>query len=185
MSILDKYVDFVKGQLTFHQERAEQFKDNSYKHSKHLETAARFAALLDDLQIVGKQLDNRPESSPSIETPQKPKLYLTPEDIEGLPQTVMDELSISSSDQIEFAIATMLKEAPHGVLSLDQIIVKLYRATKEVHKRQTVTSRLYRMAQRNLVFNVPGKKGVYSVRQLMPGEIDRLFGEGAVTDSEE
>ncbi|MCG8369207.1 MAG: hypothetical protein MJA32_01705, partial [Proteobacteria bacterium] len=47
----------------------------------------------------------------------------------------------------------------------------------EVHKRQTVTSRMYRMAQRGLVSGVPGKKGVYTLAEQSepePTEYDLL-----------
>jgi hypothetical protein len=86
----------------------------------------------------------------------------------------MSELSVSSADKTEYAILNLMEKAG-GIMSLDQIIVGLYRTTQEIHKRQTTTSRLYRMAGKNLVFSVPNKKGVYSLEPISEEEAAKLL----------
>jgi hypothetical protein len=68
-----------------------------------------------------------------------------------------------------------------GFLSLDKIMVELYKRTREIHKRNTLTSRLYRMAQRGTIYNVPGKKGVYSTYEISEQDAKKMFGQD-VTD---
>ena len=63
-----------------------------------------------------------------------------------------------------------------GIASLDQILVGLYRNSGELWKRNTLTSKLYRMAQKGVVFQVPEKKGVYSTRRISEEDARRLFG---------
>jgi hypothetical protein len=63
-----------------------------------------------------------------------------------------------------------------GIASLDQIIFGLYKKTKEIVKRQAMTNRLYRMGQKELIWGVPGKKGVYSNRPISDQEAASLFG---------
>jgi hypothetical protein len=72
------------------------------------------------------------------------------EDIEGLPPELMQELSISDADRLEFTIVGIINEAG-GLMSLDKIIIGLYKKSGEIHKRSTLTSRLYRMIQKNLI----------------------------------
>jgi hypothetical protein len=64
-----------------------------------------------------------------------------------------------------------------GVLSLDKIMVELYRRTREIPKRTTITSRLYRMAQKGMIYNVPGKKGIYSTYEMTEQDAKKMFGQ--------
>jgi hypothetical protein len=170
MSILEKHLAFVNEQTAFHQKMAERFADNSFRQKLHNTTKEKFEALAKDLVEADKMLD-RPEQ---LAPPRLVRLSLTPEDLEGLPEELLSELSIDS-DKTEFAILSLIDESG-GVISLDQLLVGLFRKTKEVHKRQTLTSRLYRMAQNKLVFNVPNKKGVYSTRPLTEEEFLKILG---------
>jgi hypothetical protein len=136
-------------------------------------TAARFRALREDLEAASRELDQKGPTVIASFGPSNaaaaPPLTLAPDDIEGLPDELLKELSISASDRTEFAIQALLEEAG-GVLSLDRILVGLYKKLGEVHKRQSLISRLYRMGQRDLVFTVPGKKGVYALARLSDGQ---------------
>lgn len=181
-SSLDKYLSFVNTQSEFHKRQSENFGKNPYRKLKHSETAAMFDGLASflrqqDEKLKSNSAEHTSQTSATTVKPQQLRLSLTPDDIAGLPEELLAELSYSSTDRNEFAILTLLNEAPHKVLSLDQIIVGLYRTTGEVHKRQTVTSRLYRMGQKSLVFNVPGKKGVYSLNTMTREEAESLFGD--------
>lgn len=160
MDILDKHIKFVNEQIAFHDKRAAQFTGDRAK--MHQQTADQFRELLGVLKS--------PQNGPAV---QLHRLSLSPEDLEGLPQEQLDELSITSADKAEFSILALMEESG-GIMSLDQVIVGLYRQTGTIQKRQTVTSRLYRMAQKELLYNVPNKKGVYSVRRLTQEELAKL-----------
>jgi uncharacterized protein (DUF2384 family) len=177
MSILSEHFNFVNDQITFHLGRMEQFSDSSYRKSKHAETASMFRDLLDVMKKADELLETS-ERAIRDKRPKQLRLSLTPDDIDGLPDDLIDELSISGSDKVEFAILNVLEESG-GIASLDQIIVGLYRQTEEIHKRTAITNRLYRMVQKGIVFSAQGKKGVYSLRQLTENDLNELLGESS------
>ena len=154
MATLDELIEFVKEQVAFHSERASHFSANNFRRTKHLETAAK---LVDVQSFIESARD---KSKP----PEQLSFALTAADIEGLPDELMRELSVSSGDKAEFAILNLITEAG-GTLSLDQILVKYYRLTGEIVKRTAMTNRLYRMVQKGMLFGFPGKKGVYSTTE--------------------
>jgi len=169
MSILDKHYHFVNEQIEFHLQSAKRYGTNKYRSVKHLETAETFKSLFEDMRQASEKLEAQAKTS-EVATPQKQfRLSLTPEELEGLPEDLLNELS--GADRTEYLIINILEDSG-GVASLDRLLVEIYRRTNEVTKRNTLTSRLYRMAQKNLVHSVPGKKGVYSLQQLSKEEVD-------------
>ncbi len=89
-------------------------------------------------------------------------LEVTPKDLDGLPPELIAQLSISESDREEFQILNILQEHG-GAMSLDQLLIAIYRNSKEILDRTKLNQRLYRMASKDLLFPVPGRKGVYSI----------------------
>lgn len=178
--ILDKHITFVNEQLAFHKSRAAIYQAIPARQRKHQETADKFQSLSDDLESVKEQI----ASSASVRSPatKQLKLALTPDDLNGLPDELIGELSIASVDRVEVIILSMLDDAG-GMMTLDQILIGLYRKSGEVNKRQTITSRLYRMGQKNLIYSVPGKKGVYSLQRLSEEEAYKLFGRSLEEDA--
>lgn len=154
MASVDNYLRFVNEQIDFHKGRAEIYANSPKRQQKHLDTAKH----LTELALFLEELQRQKESHPAEVS--KAKITLTRSELEGLPKEVLDELSTSGTDTVGYAILDMMEQRG-GLMSLDQIIVGLYREFGEIHKRQSVTSRMYRMAQRGLVKNYPGKKGVY------------------------
>ncbi|MBI1330174.1 MAG: hypothetical protein GC166_09760 [Alphaproteobacteria bacterium] len=172
MSILQKHLAFVKDQVTFQTRMLDRFGSDSYRVKLHSESRQKFESLLADLESADKALDNA-QSRP-VPAQGQLRLTLSPEEIEGLPEDVLNELSISEGDKTEYAILSLIEDAG-GIISLDRLIVGLFRKTGEKIKRQTMTSRLYRMAQKDMVFSVPTKKGVYSNRAISEEEALKLF----------
>src|SRR5579884_3707990 len=175
MSILDKYVAFVKDSAAFQARRTEEFQTSSPTRAKrHRQTAETFEQMLVDFQLIEGELSSLREKlaasakaqelalQQSAPAPKQLKLSLTEEDIQGLPAELINELSLSAGDRAEFAILGILEES-NGISSLDRLLIGLYRKTGEIHKRKELISRLYRMVQKNLIYSVPGKKGVYSL----------------------
>ncbi len=172
---IEVFIAFLQEQIDFHKKMSERFAGdiNPYRSAKHKETAADFRDLRDFILSLEKNTQNvnRPTS--------RPLLTLSPEDIEGLPEEQIEHLSITSSDKAEFSILAML-EASGGIMSLDQIIVGLYRETEEIQKRNLVTARLYRMAQKGMIHSVPTKKGVYSLEKITEEEAEAIFKGGSM-----
>ena len=174
MSILEKHIPFVNKQIAFQGKMAQKFKDDPFRKALHESTLEGFKTLVADLTEAGKMLNGTTlESHAKIKPVGRIRLNLTPDEIQGLPDDVLEELSISGADKTEFAILGLMEDAG-GIMSLDQLIVGLYKKTGEKHKRQTLTSRLYRMAQKEQIFSVPNKKGVYSNSLVTEEEVERL-----------
>lgn len=192
MAILDKHLELVKSQVAFHLGRAEEYANSPKRQQKHLQTAKQFQELLEALLEVVKQ----PQAATLTDasgggrsstgaSPPEPRLTLTREELADLPEEVLSELSTSGTDPVGYAILDLLER--RGMMSLDQIIVALYREFGEVHKRQNVNSRMYRMAQKGLIKPVEGKRGVYALNEAgaadddMPAQTSFLGGPNIET----
>jgi hypothetical protein len=172
---LEKFLPLVKDQAVFHEKMASRFGPNSkspipWRAEKHAETGAQFK----ELALAMEEAARAPAGVPG--KPLKPhQLSLSFDEIQGLPDELLQELSFSEGDKTDYTILKTIEDAG-GIASLDRILVSLYRETGEVMKRNTLTSRTYRMAQKGLLFSVPGKKGVYSTRELTETEVSEILG---------
>jgi hypothetical protein len=172
VSILSKHLDFVHRQTDYHQRKAEELKKTQPALAKkHLASVGRFKALAGDLANCDRKVDDAEIALKPVRLLRT--LNLQPGELDDLPEDLIKELS-ADNDRVEHVIFKIIDEAG-GITSLDRIIIGLYRKTGEVHKRSATTSRLYRMSQKGFVFNVPGKKGVYSTKQLTDEDAAKLF----------
>lgn len=171
--MLDNHIAFVNEQVAFQEKLVDQLKNSPGKQKFHKVLWERFTALRNYLI----EQENNAHSS-TVSLPPQLKLSLTPTDLEGLPEELLKQLSISDGDKTDFAILNILEEAG-GIATLDQILIGLFKKTGEIMKRQALTSRLYRIGQKDtkLIWSVPGKKGVYSNREISESEAAKLFGE--------
>lgn len=178
MSILVKHVEFVNDQIAFHNRMAAKSENEKKAFAKNLHNTTRekFKALVADLLEADKMLDRQP---PDTQKPQQSflRLSITPDDLEGLPDELVKELSLDT-DSTDFAILNVIEDAG-GIISLDKLLIGLYKKTHQIHKRQSLTSRLYRMSQNRLVFSVPTKKGVYSSHPMTEEQASSLLGSAS------
>lgn len=166
---LEESLAFVKSQAEFHDRMAERYGDDLRRSEQHQGTAQKFRQVC---YAVEKFSENRALD----ELSGAEKLHLSWEELEGLPDELLAELSISDSDQIDFSILGLIKEAG-GIASLDRIILSLYRQTGDIVKRQNLNARLYRMVQKEQIYSVPGKKGVYATIKIVDSEIEEKKSE--------
>jgi len=82
-------------------------------------------------------------------------------DLSDLPPELLKELSGIRGDDREQQLYTIIKSADEEV-ELDTILIELFRRFKVVETRKFLQNKLWRMAQKGLIWIVPGKKGVYS-----------------------
>jgi hypothetical protein len=167
---LAKHLPFVKQQAEFHVNMASRFgAESKYpdlkRSDKHTETAKQFQELIADVEEAEKLLDRVP-----ARPVKQVQLSLSFDELEGLPEELLQELSISGGDRTDYTILRILEELG-GIASLDRIIIGLFKQTGEVNKRSTITSRLYRMSQKGLIFPVPNKKGAYATQELTEEEV--------------
>ena len=175
MQNLSEYIDFVKSQVTFHESKAAHFEKSVTKYpingkraESHRGMAAKFSDLLTFLEGTASR-----GATANVPLSFSNRLGLTPEEVDGLPPELLDELSISEADKADFALQVLVDDAG-GVMSLDKMLIALYRKTGEGHKRASINARVYRMVTKGTMFNVPGRKGVYSTRQLSEEEAESL-----------
>lgn len=147
MDMLGKYGAFVNEQISLQRRLARKYSDTQWRKELHEKTGQMFRDLGDDLVLIQSRLNDVESRDIKPENIRK-NISLSLEDIEGLPPELMQELSISDADRLEFTIVELINDAG-GVLSLDKILIGLYRKTGEVHKRSTLTSRLYSRSIRN------------------------------------
>jgi len=175
MAKMESFIAFVKEQVLFQERMANKFSDDEYRRGLHMKTGNRFQELLQYLQ----ELESRGSAvynSNNRSTSAQKRILLTFEEVEGLPAELIKELNMNEADMQELVIEHIIAQSG-GVLSLDKIMIELYKRTKEIPKRNATVSRLYRMAARGAVFNVPGKKGVYSTYELSDQDAKRMFGQ--------
>lgn len=96
-----------------------------------------------------------------IEEIKSSPLYLTSEDLEGLPQNLIDQLNITESDKKEMYISKLIEKCG-GIISLDKLLIAIYKDSGEIHERNKLMARLYRMSQKGIIHTHPSKKGQYS-----------------------
>ena len=103
-----------------------------------------------------------PAETPAVPAP---RVHLSSDDLEGLPEELMKELGLSESDRLEMLIVDLI-ERLGGVSSLNKILVEIYKETGAVEKRARISSRLNRMTKKGLIYPVPKTKGIYSTTPM-------------------
>jgi hypothetical protein len=171
---LTSHTEFVKSQIEFQQRQAVRFASEPRRSRLHLDAVERFKSLLADLELLLNKINENPELLNVRSHGVAPRLGLSWEEIHGLPQELLEELSISESDKTEFNISSLITELG-GVASLDRLLVALFRQSGEITKRAALNQRLYRMVQKELIYSVPGKKGVYSIHPIPEEDADKLI----------
>lgn len=83
--------------------------------------------------------------------------------LDELPESLRAQLQIGKVGEVEREIIAVIREFD-GVANVDEILVGLFRRTGEVHERQPLANRLYRMGQAGHLISVPKKKGVYRTK---------------------
>lgn len=148
-------IEFVKHQIEYQDRRAVITRDDPKKLNFHTDIADKFRALLSFLE----NLSNTPIPNPSLANID-PTGALQPSELFDLPDELKAEL-VGSIDKQEMAILEAIKEAG-GSISLDRILISIYKKTGEVVKRNLLTAKLYRMSQNGLIYRVPKRKGIYT-----------------------
>jgi hypothetical protein len=175
MDNLHPHIEFVKSQAEFQRRQAIRFANEPKRNALHLGSAERFESLHSCLVDLQDKLDKKPTLFDDLgDQSNMRRISLSWEEVEGLPPELLEELSVSESDKTEFIIRSLIVELG-GVASLDRILVALFRQSGEVTKRAALNQRLYRMVQKEMVYSVNGKKGVYSARPLTEEESEKLI----------
>jgi hypothetical protein len=180
MGKIDKYAAFVKEQIGVQQKLALKYEDSPFRKGQHLESAKNLSDLSDFLGEIQKRGTGDTSYLYRGDSPLK-RLHLTYEDIKDLTDEQLRELNLTDPDRQDLIVEHMIAQNG-GYYSLDKIMVDLFRETKKFPQRKEIISRLYRMVAKGMIYNVPGKKGVYSTYEMTELEAKKLFGTDGETE---
>ena len=133
-----KVVKKLIGQLEV---RSSLLSDKSHEIQEH-------HALLVSLHELDRYLEKL-ESATVIFNPRGLNpLALSRRDVEGLPEQLLEQLiNVPEDDDLESFIVEIINDCG-GTLVLDHLLIQLYQRTGEVHQRQSIVSKLYRMTKK-------------------------------------
>ncbi len=107
---------------------------------------------------------------------------ITPEHLANLPQELIDQLQISDADRFQWDVVELIDRTPDKTISIDVLLIALYRTTGKVHDRTELSNRIWRLTRKGIVFAVPGKKGIYTTI-AQNGELDLLSSDDSISDN--
>lgn len=116
-------------------------------------TAANLQSVVEELEIARKRLRAIPKSYG---------------DLSDLPEEVMAQLSLAKVDELEQQMRDIVASGDGAEVSLDAIIIELFRRHNVIEQRKFIMNKLYRMAQKGTISSVEGKKGAYYVPTASP-----------------
>lgn len=163
---MDRDLEFVKEQIVNQERMAAKFADQPHRCGLHLSSAQRFRSLAERLERLVT----------SSKSQHNNRVNICLSDLEGLPDELMAELGISDADKQEMVIEDIISNN-NGIISLDKLLVYYYKRENQIVKRGTFVSKLYRMGEKGMIFNVPGKRGYYSTQEMTSEEVRKVFGE--------
>lgn len=94
-------------------------------------------------------------------------------DLSDLPPALVKELTGIKVDDLEQQVFTIIKAAGKEA-DLDVILIELFRRFKVLQTRKFLQNKLWRMAQKEIIFSVPARKGVYTATK--PVDFEALLG---------
>jgi hypothetical protein len=83
-------------------------------------------------------------------------------DLSDLPPALLAQLSGARTDPLEEQILAVIRAAD-GAVTLDRLLIALYRRHGQVHARKALNNKAYRMALKGLIHPVSGRRGAYSL----------------------
>jgi len=184
--MLQKSAPLVKRQLEYWQRRVVQYGPDHPRHrpaktERYRQLVAEFTELLQFLnKLEGTDLrieTKRPARlSPEIQKPriisslpaplpidEPPAPSVARDEFADLPPELLEQLSEGAKAQVDPIIKIINDRG--GTATLDEILIDLYRATKEVNKRTIIQNKVFRLSKREMCWSVPGKKGVYTTQK--------------------
>lgn len=84
--------------------------------------------------------------------------------LDELPEALRRELQIGKIGPFEQLLIEIIRNEYDGVANVDEVLVGIYRAQREIYPRAYIANKLYRMGQAGQLISVPKKKGVYRTK---------------------
>lgn len=85
-------------------------------------------------------------------------------DLSGLPDELLHELSVSQADTLELQILDVM-QALGGSADLDQVLIGLYRKFQVIQKRRFLQNKLWRMVRKGQMEKPKGERGQFHLEK--------------------
>ncbi len=92
------------------------------------------------------------------------------ESLEGLPQELLDSLTITKINPLDKELLEIIKSFD-GVATLDEIAIRHYRKTNKIAKRSLINNRLLALVKKHYLSKKAGQKGVYEIVEKQQVEV--------------
>jgi hypothetical protein len=171
MESIAEQIEFLKAQRLFHERKATASRTAPSRIEMHNKLAARFTDVIDRLGALG---DGSNEGLEGAAAPDTDDLFAIDRyDLSALPDSLVEELSISRADEDDTRIVQLLRIARRP-LNINELMVGLYRKFNTQYKRTALNSRLYRMANKGDIESAG--KGLYQL-PAHPSAAQDLFSD--------
>jgi hypothetical protein len=174
--ILDEQIAFVKDQQGYHErQRARTTEKGETRNAlRHEVFRNNFGHLQASLEQLNALLAN-PVPTAASHTDQSLVVtdaalaavlsnptQVSPQMLEGLPPQLLEQLSISETDRFQWQVVDLINRTPDKIISIEVLLIALFRATGKVLERTELSNRIYRMMRKKMIYGVSGKKGWYT-----------------------
>lgn len=113
---------------------------------------------------------------------------LTPFAVRSIPEDLKNEISLTDTDKFEIDVLNLIDKAKNKRISLNNLLIALRITTGITYTRTILNNRLYRMVKKDMLFSVPGRKGLYTTNRDVQHELnneenkDIVFEDGVDMD---
>lgn len=155
---LDEYYRLVNDQISYLESKSVQYAPDHPKYNvKRTET---FSVLLQGFRELAKYLDYRRNLEQiNVHGTEVGKRLGNLDDI---PEHMLKQAKLSKTDELDEQVISVIRDM-QNVASVDEIYFQLYRKFELELERTFLVNKLGRMARKDLLIGVKGKRGIYEL----------------------
>ncbi|MGI9377073.1 MAG: hypothetical protein ACR2PC_13415 [Tsuneonella suprasediminis] len=163
---VDEEVEFVKSQIAHHTRsiRYHEGRKDELKARRHRGILRRFEEILSKIELFNEQFPVHPNNEIAIRKIEPIGGRIG--NVEDLPEEIRSQLVSVQYDELETQILTVINKRYSGIATIDEILVGLWREHNDVHQRDVLATKIYRMVRKEFLHSVAGRKGVYSTKPI-------------------
>lgn len=164
MPILVEAIEFVKRELAYHQRQASKAPGQPTVHHKLAREFEALFALLGSPELAAAMTRAQAKTAgdDALAFIADNPTQVHPALLEGLPSELVEQLQISDTDRFQWQVVDIINRAPDRIVSIEVLLIALFKMTGRVYERLDLSNRMYRMARKGMAFSVPGRKGWYT-----------------------
>lgn len=178
---VEEEVEFVKSQIAHHTRsiRYHESRKDEPKARRHRGILKRFEELLTKIEAINQEYPDHPNGKVTIRRIEAIGNRLG--NLDDLPEEIRNQLVSVQYDELETQILEVINERYGGIATIDEILVGLWREHNDVHPRDVLANKIYRMTRKEYLHSVAGRKGVYATQPVEDAE-DEVTSEEKAAD---